>query len=128
MKISGTGQWLRGSLLTVTLLVTSALTGQFVLAQTAAGNAPAKSAVSEATPVGLSTDLTEIVVTGTYTPQPIMDTSYAVTVVDQEALLSSRLLRRGQRWRIQPQYFCSRRAGRIFAVPQRPGRRVTDSL
>src|SRR5271163_3669223 len=89
MNISGTRQWLRASLLTGSLLMVSALSGQYVLAQTAAGNAPGKNAVTEATPVGLSTDLTEIVVTGTYTPQPIMDTSYAVTVMSQEALKDS---------------------------------------
>jgi len=80
MKKWGKSQLLRTSFLTGTLLAASALTGQFVLAQTS---------TAPATPAGTTSELNEIVVTGTTIAQKILETSFAVTAVDQESLKNS---------------------------------------
>jgi iron complex outermembrane recepter protein len=79
MKKSGNSQWLRAGILTATLIAASALSGQYAVAQTSsAPPAPAK-----------TSELDEIVVTGTTIAQKIMETSFAVTAVDQETLKNS---------------------------------------
>src|SRR5258706_5158962 len=80
MKKSGNYQRLRASFLTAALLTSGALNGQHALAQTA----PAP-----ATAIGAPSELDEIVVTGTTIKETIMQTSFAVTVVNQEALANS---------------------------------------
>ena len=80
MKKSGNYQRLRASFLAAALLTSGALNGQHALAQTA----PAP-----ATAIGAPSELDEIVVTGTTIKETIMQTSFAVTVVNQEALANS---------------------------------------
>src|SRR5258708_20751371 len=83
MKKSGNYQRLRASFLTAALLTSGALTGQHALAQTA----PAP-----ATAIGAPSVLDEIVVTGTTIKDTIMQTSFMITVVNQEALTNSQPL------------------------------------
>jgi len=79
MKKSGNSQWLRAGILTATLIADGALSGQYAVAQTSSvPSAPAK-----------TSELDEIVVTGTTIAQKIMETSFAVTAVDQETLENS---------------------------------------
>jgi len=80
MKKSGNYQRLRASCLTAALLTSGVLNGQHALAETA----PAP-----ATAIGAPSELDEIVVTGTTIKETIMQTSFAVTVVNQEALKDS---------------------------------------
>jgi iron complex outermembrane recepter protein len=80
MKKSGNYQWRRASFLNAALLSSSILSGQIALAQTTP---------TPATAIGAPGELDEIVVTGTNIKQTIMQTSFAVTVVDQEALANS---------------------------------------
>jgi len=80
MKKSGNYQRLRESILTGSLLAASALAGQYALAQTS---------TATAAPAKPSSELDEIVVTGTTIAQKILETSFAVTAVDQEALQNS---------------------------------------
>ena len=76
------GQWLRVSLLTGLAVIATLAMSQLALAQTTTA------ASSAATP---KTDdaLQEIVVTGTPIAQKILDTSFAISVIDPEALKSS---------------------------------------
>jgi iron complex outermembrane recepter protein len=85
MKKSGTYQLLRASLLIATFLTVNAFLGNRALAQTAA----AAPATAPATAIGAPGELDEIVVTGTNIKQTIMQTSFAITVVDQQALANS---------------------------------------
>jgi iron complex outermembrane receptor protein len=79
MKKSGNSQWLRAGILTATLIAAGAVCGQYAVAQTSSvPSAPAK-----------TSELDEIVVTGTTIAQKIMETSFAVTAVDQETLKNS---------------------------------------
>jgi outer membrane receptor protein involved in Fe transport len=80
MKKSGTYQWLRAGMLTGSALAASAATGQYALAQTSTAAAASAKPTSE---------LDEIVVTGTTIAQKILETSFAVTAVDQETLQNS---------------------------------------
>jgi len=81
MKKSGNSLWLRAGILTAALFAVSALTGQRVLAQTAAASAGAASKAEE--------PLEEIIVTGTPVALKVLDTSFAISVIDSEALKSS---------------------------------------
>jgi iron complex outermembrane recepter protein len=81
MKKSGNSLWLRAGILTAALLAVSALTGQQVLAQTATASAGAASKAEE--------PLEEIIVTGTPVALKVLDTSFAISVIDPEALKSS---------------------------------------
>ena len=83
MKKSGTYQLLRASLLIATFLTVNAFIGNLALAQTTATTA------APATAIGAPGELDEIVVTGTNIKQTIMQTSFAVTVVDQQSLANS---------------------------------------
>jgi hypothetical protein len=67
MKKSGNSQCLRTSFQAGTLLAAGVFTGQIAMAQTATGlvQGAAAPAASAATPVGISSELSEIVVTGT---------------------------------------------------------------
>jgi iron complex outermembrane recepter protein len=87
MKKSGTHRLLRASLLIATFLVLDVLAGNPVRAQTT--TAPAAATAAPATAIGAPGELDEIVVTGTNIKQTIMQTSFAVTVVDQQALANS---------------------------------------
>jgi len=82
MKKSRNFQWLRTTILTAAPLATGAFNAHYALAQTSAPAAPA-------TAIGAPSELDEIVVTGTNIKQTIMQTSFAVTVADQEALANS---------------------------------------
>src|SRR5258706_15529572 len=65
MKKSGNSQWLRAGILTATLIAAGAPSGQYAVAQTSsAASVPAK-----------TSELDEIVVTGTTVAQKIMETS-----------------------------------------------------
>jgi iron complex outermembrane recepter protein len=79
MKKSHNYQWLRAFLAAAVL---GAFNAQHALAQTSAPAAPA-------TAIGAPSELDEIVVTGTNIKQTIMQTSFSVTVADQEALANS---------------------------------------
>ena len=79
MKKSRNYQWLRAFLAAAVL---GAFSAHHALAQTSAAAAPA-------TAIGAPSELDEIVVTGTNIKQTIMQTSFSVTVVDQEALANS---------------------------------------
>ena len=81
MKKSGKSQGVRAGILAAALIAASALNGQLALAQTAAASAGAASKAEE--------PLEEIIVTGTPIAQKILDTSFAITVIDSEALKSS---------------------------------------
>jgi outer membrane receptor protein involved in Fe transport len=83
MKRASESQRLRTSVLIGTAVAANALTGQLVFAQTT--SAPA----SDAAPAAPTERLEEVVVTGTPLAQKILDTSYAVTAIDQEALKST---------------------------------------
>jgi iron complex outermembrane receptor protein len=87
MKNSLNCQWHRASLLIGTALALGALNGPFAIAQTAGGSAPP--AAAPATAIGAPSELEEIVVTGTPIKQTIMETSFAVTAVDEQALANS---------------------------------------
>ena len=79
MKKSRNYQWLRAFLAAAVL---GAFNAHHALAQTSAPPAPA-------TAIGAPSELDEIVVTGTNIKQTIMQTSFSVTVADQEALANS---------------------------------------
>ena len=77
MNRTGTGLSFRASFLTVAA-ATAMLVGQFAAAQTAGVSAANSDDV-----------LAEIIVTGTPIAQKILDTSFAVTVIDSETLKNS---------------------------------------
>jgi outer membrane receptor protein involved in Fe transport len=79
MKKSRNYRWLRAFLAAAVL---GAFNAHHALAQTSAPPAAA-------TAIGAPSELDEIVVTGTNIKQTIMQTSFSVTVVDQEALANS---------------------------------------
>ena len=79
-------QWDRAGVLIGTALALCALNGPSALAQTSQGSA---AAAAPATAIGAPSELDEIVVTGTPIKQTIMQTSFAVTAVDQQALADS---------------------------------------
>ena len=79
MKKSRNYRWLRAFLAAAVL---GAFNAHLALAQTSAPPAPA-------TAIGAPSELDEIVVTGTNIKQTIMQTSFSVTVADQEALANS---------------------------------------
>src|SRR5882724_5041500 len=81
MQKNGKCQLLRVGVLGGAVVVANALGVQSVVAQGAASPSAAKSASGET--------LGEVVVTGTNTAQKILDTSYAVTAINQEALKSN---------------------------------------
>jgi iron complex outermembrane recepter protein len=86
MKRANESQRLRAGVLIGTAVAAALGGGQWALAQTA--SAQASASASEAT--SPETDrLEEVVVTGTPIATKILDTSYAVTAIDQEALKST---------------------------------------
>ena len=82
IKRANESQRLRASVLIGTAVAAALGGGQWALAQTAAS-------ASEATPSETTDRLEEVVVTGTPIATKILDTSYAVTAIDQEALKST---------------------------------------
>jgi iron complex outermembrane recepter protein len=81
MQNNGKCQLLRIRMLSGAVVVANALAAQGVVAQSATTPSAAASASGET--------LEEVVVTGTNTAQKILDTSYAVTAINQEALKSN---------------------------------------
>ena len=88
MKKTGTNLLLRAGLLIAAFLAANASTVNCAWAQSTAAPATAPAATSTAA-IGAPGELDEIVVTGTNIKQTIMQTSFAVTVADQEALKNS---------------------------------------
>src|ERR1700693_2334137 len=88
MKKTGTNPLLRAGLLIATFLTANASTLNCAWAPTTAAPVTAPAATSAAA-IGAPGELDEIVVTGTNIKQTIMQTSFAVTVADQEALKNS---------------------------------------